>query len=340
MQSRNELVHLDLLRPIAILCVVALHAVTPYMQSYYYDNFKTWFFILFVNGIGRAGVPIFFMISGYLYLSNERTLDCKNFYKRVYPRILLPLFVWSFFYFIYNRVVFKQEIQIGLFFEAMINQGTEYHFWYLYVLGVILFFMPFLKRIVNMSSDRELVWFFILIIFAGTFRPLFNIYTPYYLYISDYMMNGYMGFFVLGYLLQRMELTRRRLYLAILSTFAGLFIHIFGTHFLSSKEGLNLFYNSGYNIAVYLMGSGIFVWVKYICQGIQKEKTIKNIQFIARGVFGVYLIHVAIQTQLQAVFYIDASPIITTMYVFLGSMMISSVLVLIGRSIPYLRYLL
>ena len=123
---------------------------------------------------------------------------CYNrvpFYKKRLSRILIPLVIWNAVYCVHYHK------DVATYFAESINQGCAYHLWFLYLILGIYLLTPFLKQIVDHCTRSQLWWLLALICFAGTLRPLFNLATPFYLYLFPPMMEGYIGYFLFGYLL-------------------------------------------------------------------------------------------------------------------------------------------
>jgi len=83
--SRNRLIELDALRGIAALSVVVFHYTTHYAKLY--GHTAPWPFDF---SIGRYGVDLFFMISGYvIFLTLDKTRTPQEFivsrFSRLYP---------------------------------------------------------------------------------------------------------------------------------------------------------------------------------------------------------------------------------------------------------------
>jgi surface polysaccharide O-acyltransferase-like enzyme len=90
---KNRLLYIDALRVAATGLVVALHCITELIVSASYYGTKSWFACVALNGLCRAGVPIFFMLSGYLALNSGKTANIKLFYHNKLIRLLPPLFI-------------------------------------------------------------------------------------------------------------------------------------------------------------------------------------------------------------------------------------------------------
>ncbi|MEI3529907.1 MAG: acyltransferase family protein [Bacilli bacterium] len=70
---------LDVLRILASIAVVLVHVASQ--KWYTVTDLKTFTVFNFFDCIGRFAVPIFFMISGVLFLDKNRQFDFKTFFS-------------------------------------------------------------------------------------------------------------------------------------------------------------------------------------------------------------------------------------------------------------------
>ena len=85
--SGKRIFYLDVLRSMAIICVILAHVCRQFCEYAPAASFR-WFTAAFYIDIGVLGVPLFLMISGALLLN--RNYDLKDFMKRRFSRILIP----------------------------------------------------------------------------------------------------------------------------------------------------------------------------------------------------------------------------------------------------------
>ena len=334
-EKRTQIPYLHVLRILAIFMVIMLHSVSPYISNPDYYGTNSWYIYLFLNAFSRGGVPLFFMISGFLLLSDKSSLCFKAFYTKRLPRILVPLVLWNVLYYVFYCVFNKQPFGIFDFFAQVINCGTAYHLWYIYTLFGIYLLVPFVKRIVDSCSMKQLTWFVVLICLCPTIRPFINTVTPMYIYLFDPLFNGYIGYFVLGYILGKTEFNSKQTSVVALLGIAALVICMAGNHKASSKETVNLVFNSGYNICFYAIGVAFFcVFKKY--SRINCEKTEKLLKHFSKATFGMYLVHVAVMDIITRYFMIEESPIVSTAYLFALTLPCSYVFSYIAGKIKYL----
>ncbi|WP_280116249.1 acyltransferase family protein [Leucobacter coleopterorum] len=89
--------HFDLLRVLAIVAVVMLHVSITEWHDLTPDN-PRWDDLAVFGSFLRYCVPVFFMISGALFLDPKRDVTWRSLFRRSIPRLLLLYAFWSLFY--------------------------------------------------------------------------------------------------------------------------------------------------------------------------------------------------------------------------------------------------
>lgn len=176
---------------------------------------------------------------------------------------------------------------------SIIVNGSEYHLWFVYTLTGIYLFLPFLKRILDSCSEKERIWLLLFVLFPTTLRPFFNTVTPAYVYLFDPLMEGYLGYLILGYILGTTEFSKRKRMIFYAGGIAGFLIAVIGNRQASSSEGINLVFNGGYQLNHYLCASAVFVLAKQF----PKMKAGWAVRFLSTysgATYGIYLMHVLI----------------------------------------------
>ena len=125
--------NLDLIKSVACISVVGLHAVSMNNYTLYY--------------LCDCGVPLFFMVNGYLLLSRERISFRYVFYKLAH--ILKIVLSWNFLIAI-PVLIFRQKIinPFRLAFDSLLQKGYLWHFWFFGALMIIYLFLPILHRLI------------------------------------------------------------------------------------------------------------------------------------------------------------------------------------------------
>ncbi len=196
--------HLDLLRILAAFSVVMLHVAAQFW--YTLDvNGAEWKIVNGYDACFRFGVPIFVMISGALWLGEDKPLDVKKLYTRNILRLAVIYVVWSCLYGLWenrNSVLtsdWKELIKYCIY--------GRYHLWFLpFIIGVYVL-LPVLRSWVQNASKQNLQYFLSLFFFLQIVRETLGILYPqtelvYLLSLVKIdMVCGYLGYFVLGYYL-------------------------------------------------------------------------------------------------------------------------------------------
>lgn len=333
---KQRIYYLDLLRCIAILMVILLHSISTFLNPKLYGS-ASYFPFLTVNAFTRIGVPIFLMISGALLLSSESASDMGKFYKKRIPHLLIPLLFWNAAYFVYNYLMGQQVFDPALLFSKALVSGTKYHLWYMYTMLAIYLVVPFLKIIADRCTDRQLWWLVLLMTFGTTVRPFINITTPLYLYLFDPLFNGYIGCFMLGYVLSRVKRTKLNVIISAAAGVFGLLFSVIYHHLHSSADKLDLSLNNGFSLCHYALAASVFLLVKFIFE--TEAPLAGAVALLSKCSFGMYLIHVAVIELTRRFIMIDSTPIIVSCYIFAVCSALSFAVALVLSKIKYINKL-
>lgn len=140
---------LDRLRVAATCAVVMLHTITGAMDitdmSRYPIEWK-----VFLAGLDLLCwcVPIFLMISGYLFLNPAREIGAKKMLTKYCRRIVLALFVFGVPYAVLEQVAAERCFRLGMAGKGvlMVLRGESWsHMWYLYRILFLYLLTPALR---------------------------------------------------------------------------------------------------------------------------------------------------------------------------------------------------
>ena len=82
---KQRILYLDFLRCLAIIFVIILHSIMAALENPAFYQHPSWYLCMLVEPFDRTGVPLFFMISGFLLLSSPKTENLWEFYRRNIP---------------------------------------------------------------------------------------------------------------------------------------------------------------------------------------------------------------------------------------------------------------
>ena len=287
--SQPRLYWIDLTKSIAIFAVVLVHAV--YMTAppfYHFDpQYKlSWLSAMLFYSIGRIGVPLFFMVSGYLMIKKEESII--HFYSKRIQKLFIPLIVWSLIYALFTHYFIQKKITFSL------STPFFYHLWFLYVILFLYLITPLLIAIRKTTSGKRIfsiltiIWFILFLLFPYLIKLLGFTKVISYPYGTYYA--GFAGYFILGYLLGELRITSKKqliftLSVLLLSTTLTLYLTYHATLHIGTFDS---FFSSYYSLSVFTATIAAFFMLKYRTF---KPYLQKQVTMVASLSFGIYLIH-------------------------------------------------
>jgi len=177
---------IDLIRAIACILVVVTHAseMTYPVDPVFIQSVKwyTMFTYIFFHTLGRLGVPLFLLISGFLLLDREydegRT---KKFYKNNLLGLLITTEVWVIIYYFWRVILGQKDFNIVslLLQMAFLNPPSGVQLWYMPAIIGAYLFMPFVSNTIRKESFSRAVLISTLLAWIYYFIPQnINPYIP------------------------------------------------------------------------------------------------------------------------------------------------------------------
>ena len=258
--STSRHAYIDFLRVISILLVILLHCIGEYLFDPENIDRPLWVGTAYLNELCRVGVPLFFMMSGFLLL-DKKIEKTGEFYRHRFLKIAVLFLLYDIFYYLFLPTGDARTFTGWA--RELINCGSAYHLWFIYSILLLYLFIPFIRKISEKCTDREWVLFFFLCIFQTTLKPLFNTLfaNKAYLYLSDDGFVGYLGYMILGYILGKSVVSgklRGALYAAGILSFivCPLFV------MQNLRDGKAVWLNGGYTVNHYLEAASLFLFCK------------------------------------------------------------------------------
>lgn len=297
---RKRILYLDFLRCLAIFLVIVLHSNAPVLVNAAFYQVPSWYLCMFLDPINRSGVPLFFMISGYLLLSRDSTKEVGKFYKHNIPKLLIPLIAWNLIYVLARIRMFDDEISFKSFIEVLLNKGISYHMWFIYVLLAIYIFCPFLKRLIDGCTQAELLVLICIVLFPTAILPLITPHLPIQIGLFSLFNLGELqarvGYFLLGYFFGNWDLKKEVRYSVYILGFVSYAVCLYGNLSTSSGEEISLPFESGTAIFQYFIAASIYLFVKAL---FSKHSTHTStgcsvLSWLSKRAYGVYWVHVLV----------------------------------------------
>ena len=341
MSETKRQTELDILRLLAILAVIAMHAGG---NTYLRGNFEPRQHSMFVAAIVWC-VPVFFLISGRFFLDPQRNVTIERIWKKYICRIVVVFVVWSSVYSLYYVVSGAYN---GLNIWGILTQWIEgpYHFWYLYAIIGLYALTPILRKITE--NGKTMLYFLALFAVANSIGE-YLVYLPKIggiisgvydkLWLSS--IAGYIGYYVLGYCVFhcRDAISRRRemaIYVVGVISFTA-------TILLEGQIAPELreadFVKQYLKPNVILFSTAIFVFfVKRVSQIRFSEKSVRIWGKLTELSFGVYILHALVNEVLAFIPIAQpvAHPYIILFVLTAAIYLISLALTYLIRKIPYI----
>lgn len=307
--TSNRIFYLDILRIIATFDIILLHLAAAFWYETDAKSF-TWSIFNFYDACSRWGVPIFIMISGYLFLSKESSNNIAKIHKRNILRIITCFIFWSLLYAIYYYFLYRFDFETV--FVSFIKGPS--HMWFLLMIVGLYLITPFLKKITE--SEKLLIYFLALsfifsvvlpqaIVVVGLFSKNYSdIFQHIYDNIHFHFAYDYVFYFVLGYYLGKKRFARKLKVIIYTLGICGFFSTVFISQYLTNKteEANGIFYDN-FSFGVLLESIFVFVTLKSIFENTTFSKKIqKLIITLSNCSFGIFLVHIMIISLLDQCF--------------------------------------
>lgn len=277
--------HLDQMRVIACIMVIAIHVCNIYNRAFPDLPHTDYIIAALINAASRVSVPIFFMISGALMAG--RTPDLEKSLKRFFKFLAITVF-WCVFYWVWGRVYLQKSYD----FHDLLTVPTSKHLWYLYALLAIYLALPLIQTLIRNLSDRMLNYLLILFgisVFGGYLLDFISVPIQYP--IALIAENQYLGFFILGYVLYHREIPIRTGICAALFTVSVLLVTA-GTCWKSFTHNAHKdVYFQYRNPLLVLAAACVFLILLRLPKNGVPRVWEKFVHHVADNSFGIYIFH-------------------------------------------------
>ena len=293
--------YLDFLRVLGAYGIVLLH-YSPLPEGYSSVGSLCWNITMCISILFRWCVPVFFMISGALFLSPQRRFSTAQLYKKSIFHIVSCFAVWSAVYALAHCIVMdKGKI-------TFLNQFLRghYHMWYIFSILALYMLTPLLRR---MTESRKLTQYFLVLgfLFIFLFPRLISFVLLFDIPSRDVVLslqaaltqtNPLSGahalyYFVLGHALHTYSTNRKILRLSIPMSIIGYVSTAVLTIWLSLINGAisSHFYDIS-SLTVLVFAAGVFLSFQHAFAAYTPGKRVGHILLqLSACSFGIYLAH-------------------------------------------------
>lgn len=206
------------------------------------------------NGIGQFAVPLFFMISGFLFFRNVNVIqDVSIKIQKRIRTVLYPFLIWNIIYY-FVHVIVKGGTQFSFIelFDVAFNYTYNPAFWFMFQLILLIAISPFLFYAIR--SIKSYVIFFIIMVAL----IVFNIDIP-FINEDAIMYYGFGAYMSKIYADNKLFLINKKN--IIFTLFISIFFFLLN-RILYTACGINMKLFSTFTLSVILvrLSTGIFIF--------------------------------------------------------------------------------
>lgn len=284
----------DLLRVLSMLGVIYLHTAAGSLRALEYT--ALWNFSNLLVALATPAVPLFFMMSGALLLGSSSTEEVKALFTHRIPKVFVPLVAWSLLLLLYELVTVSFGDALGSLI-AILNTPVSTPYWFLYALIPMYLLSPMLKKMTDGLTAQH--WNYMMLLWVVLTLGLHTLrsFLPetWQLIFSEHWtlninaVGGYLGYFLLGAYLERLERIPSKKVLAGVIVLMAAVITV-GTRWDTYAHGAYSARFTDYlSLFTMVLSASIFLLAKSCLRN--KSPGGKLIPLLSGISFGVYLLH-------------------------------------------------
>lgn len=189
--KKEKMAYLEMLRVIALFCVLINHTVNG--ELFWQElGGKKWFVLLVEFLFCRINVPLFLMISGVLLLGRVDTYE--KCLRRAF-RILVDIVIFSLLYYIWQCHGTGMEVSMAEFRARVLREEITTPLWYLYMYLGILILLPLLQRMAARMEKRDYQYLIVLAIVACGSLPVAGHYIGWLRLNPEFFRDAFAGIY-------------------------------------------------------------------------------------------------------------------------------------------------
>ncbi|MCR5596237.1 MAG: acyltransferase [Lachnospiraceae bacterium] len=291
--------YIDVARVFSMISVIVIHvgAINWYDGPF---SIYPWGVLNLFDIMSRYCVPVFLMISGYLFLDPGRDIPVKKIYTRYLPRMLAAFFFWSFLYAIITSGLATQRTLSNGVWQKLIHDTFwgHYHMWYMYIIIPMYIITPALRPI---ARDRKALKYFLIVSYLVSYLlTSINMIPHIYEYTAKFtqrlefqFVTGYVFYYLAGYYFGTEEFTDKARKIVYGLGVAGfLFTVAVTTIYVLVAQFPNSEYHEYYTAGVPLFSLAAFLFFKERFKDVDPNTKIMRLVLWLSGLsFGVYMAH-------------------------------------------------
>lgn len=219
--------------------VVLLHVCALFESRFGTISFSDWIAVTIGNSFTRASVPMFFMVSGFLFLSVTE-VKLKNIFRVITALVFYSLIYSIYAHYQYNRPLLESIISIY-------KEPVFYHLWFFYYLIICYALMFFVKSKATYGIKHLAAISFIFTFLSVKMNDLTSMFGVHYQSIS--LINSGMLLFIFycvaGAVVASIEYRKSYYYICLFTVILSVTALTILTYYASLEKGK---YNSVFEV--------------------------------------------------------------------------------------------
>lgn len=198
-QSGSRQLWLDALRAAAACAVVMMHTLTGAVDIMNTEAYPQGRQMLILMDLVTWCVPVFLILSGYLFLNPQKQISFGRMLSRYCLRIVLALLIFGIPFSCLELIMTEKRFRIGMLWEGLVmvlTMRSWSHMWYLYLILMLYVLTPAIKWLLQRIPHTITAIFMGILLTGSSLLPFWNkvsgaaipvlpdgmIYLFYYLY--------------------------------------------------------------------------------------------------------------------------------------------------------------
>lgn len=302
---------MDVARVFSMISVILIHAgaITWYDAPF---SLYPWGVQNLMDLMARYCVPVFLMMSGYLFLDPNRNVTVKKIYTKSLPRLLAAFFFWSFLYALITsgfltslKAAITSGAGIGAAFGGEVGFKLlqdifwgRYHMWYMYLIVAFYIITPALRPI---AANKSAMKYFLIISYIFAYLiPTLQMIPFLYEHTARYtgrlelqFITGYIFYYLAGYLFGSEDFSpRARKIIYGLGIIGFIFAVVSVTAYVIINQYPDSTYHEYYTAGVPLYSLASFLFFKDKYSDVDPTtKRMKLVLWLSKLSFGIYMAH-------------------------------------------------
>ena len=350
----SHIAYIDVLRVLSMISVVFLHTAAGSLRGNL--GSPVWHASNVLTSIMSSSVPIFFMISGAMLLNSEKTLSIGFTFKKRLPKALMPLLSWSLiavFYFAAMGYIMTAEVNWADMVSKLrhiTSQPVTVHLWFMYALIPLYILSPVLKKMTDALSKDLMRYLLLVWVVFSSVLPTLSALAParfqsFFILDPSYnlnFLNGYLGYFIMGYFLFKYEKPVSKRLLAGIIISDSVIISL-GTWYKTNTSGQYSELFKGYSrVFMVILSIAIFLLIKEVFRNRRlSDRASETLGVLSSASFGIYLLHNLLVNLLSRKIMLGPAPSFIILFgCFFAVLFLSLLCIIIAASFKPACYLL